>query len=481
MDINVEYVSNRKEKIVKILPEIKNKNEKNRGIKLKPSKKKMLVGANIVRQYIIENKRKVYGGMAIDESIKKKNKSKAIYSKDDFPDYDFYTPEPLKDIINITNKLVEAGFEFVQGKEAFHQNTYKIRVENYESELADISYVWNYLYYKIPTIVVNDMHFVHPDFQIMDIYRIITNPITGWVKIEKAYYRALLLEQYYILPKMKSFMKNKFNSCATKCNYSLGQNKPIYILSVWESILNEFLPKKKDYIIIGDVAYNKLIEKSFIIKKKQRMLNKKSKKFVLSIMVNSNKFDKFLNDVINFIKNDINIYKMKEISSQNYHPFLELYGNSTKIYLNNHMIIRIYNTDICQPYQKIDSLLYGSIHLQLLFYYSISFRNLISKNKYKASKDTVTYITSNLEYAREHYYSKHKKLGIEKNPYQELQIECMGNEINTPFQVMIQRKKTRRDFSYNPVKGKLKKDTDFATWNYPNRSGNKTGNLIIHK
>ena len=476
MDINIESISKRKENVLQKLPEIQNKNERQREIKLKPSKKKMLVAADIVRKYILKHKRKIYGGMAIDLSIKRKNKRKGIYTDDNFPDYDFYTPEPIKDLVNISNLLFEAGFKDIQGKEAFHANTYKIRVENYENELADVSYVWSYLYHKIPTIRVNGLNFVHPDFQIMDLYRVITNPMTGWLKIEKAYKRSSLLEQYYILPKMKYFLKNKLDS-ANKYNLSKTVKKPMYITLLENSIINQFLMKRNDYIIIGDLAYNTLIQKSSINKKKMRLLDPKSKKYRLTIICYNKNYDNLIKDTIDFIKKYSENSKIKTISIQKHYPFLELYSESTKFLINNHSVLRIYNTKICQPYQKIDGLLFGSIHLQLLMYYSWSFRSLISKKK-TVNKDHYNFVIYNLDYAREHYYAKHKKLGIEKNPYQELQIECMGNEINTPFQLMIKRKNTRRDFSYIPREGKLKTPEDFAKWNFPNRSGNEDGQPI---
>ena len=477
MDINIESISKRKENVLQKLPEIQNKNERQREIKLKPSKKKMLVAADIVRKYILKHKRKIYGGMAIDLSIKRKNKRKGIYTDDNFPDYDFYTPEPIKDLVNISNLLFEAGFKDIQGKEAFHANTYKIRVENYENELADVSYVWCYLYHKIPTIQVNGLYFVHPDYQIMDIYRVITNPMTGWLKIEKAYKRASLLEQYYILPKMKYFFKNEFDN-ANKFNLSKTIKKPIYITLLENTILNRFLQKRNDYIIIGDVAYNKLIQKSSVRQKNIRLLDPKSKKYRVLLMSFSKNYDNLIKDLVNFIKNDSEISKIKTVSIQKFHPFLELYNYSTQIIVNGYPVIRIYNTKICQPYQKIDGLLIGSVHLQLLMYYAWSFRNLVSK-KDALNKNVYKFIIYNLDFAREHYYAKHKKLGIEKNPYQELQIECMGNEINTPFQLMIERKKTRRDFFYFPKDPKkLKTPEDFAKWNFPNRSGNEDGESI---
>ena len=44
----------------------------------------------------------------------------------------------------------------------------------------------------------------------------------------------------------------------------------------------------------------------------------------------------------------------------------------------------------------------------------------------------------NLSYAREYWFKNNDKIGIEKTPFQELQTECMGNEIHTLFQNIIE-------------------------------------------
>ena len=51
--------------------------------------------------------------MAINELIKLKNPKGAIYDEKnlDYPDYDIYTPNPIYDMIYITNKLYDLGEE----------------------------------------------------------------------------------------------------------------------------------------------------------------------------------------------------------------------------------------------------------------------------------------------------------------------------------------------------------------------------------
>jgi hypothetical protein len=81
----------------------------------------------------------------------------------------------------------------------------------------------------------------------------------------------------------------------------------------------------------------------------------------------------------------------------------------------------------------------------------------------------------NLQYSREYFYKKNKKIGIEKTPYQELQIECMGNEIRTPFYKMVQRTKKNKSFRYFPNSGKTQtyKEIMKTKMIFPNYSGNK--------
>ena len=452
-DINI-----RKNKVKKHIPNLIIENEKVLDVKILPSKKKMLQATDIVKEYIIKNKRKVFGGMAINEAIIYKEPKKALYTSTDFPDYDFYSPDPIKDMVTIANLLVKAGFINVSAKEAFHANTYKIKAELYEKELADISYVWSFNYHKIPTLVVKGIHFVRPDFQIMDMYRILTNPMTGWFKVEKNYERCQLLEDLYLIKSKKQVSQlsyNKKSICDT----------PKYLFSHLDELTNNFIKVRNDIIVIGNLAYNNLIKTSKIYDMKKKIIP------ISKISVYTNNYNNVVSDCISFIKN--NLDKSGSLTVDQYNPFLELYGESTSININNHNIITIYSTDICQPYYINDGLKYASYHLTLLYLYATRFKSYTERKI--SDVQLSTFMIENLQYSREYFYKKNKKIGVEKTPYQELQIECMGNEIHTPFYEMVQRAKEKRMFSYFPEIRKMKTYAEMMKKKmvFPNYSGNK--------
>ena len=59
---------------------------------------KILEASKVVEKFIRTKQRKVYGGIAINETIKLKDTKQKIYEdNDDIPDWDFYSPEPIKD------------------------------------------------------------------------------------------------------------------------------------------------------------------------------------------------------------------------------------------------------------------------------------------------------------------------------------------------------------------------------------------------
>ena len=150
---------------------------------------------NIIKTYIKDNERKIYGGYALNELIKKKNFK--IYEDFELPDIDFYSYDPNTDIINICNEIYDNGFTKVSGREAKHKNTYSIYV-NYEL-YCDITYVPKYIYDKIPTKIINNLKYINPDFMIIDYLKILTDPICSNWRIEKTLNRLQILNEYYPL------------------------------------------------------------------------------------------------------------------------------------------------------------------------------------------------------------------------------------------------------------------------------------------
>lgn len=85
----------------------------------------------VVEEFIKEKGLKLYGGQAIHEHLKKKKKP--IYGNHEFPDYDVFSPNAWEHAKELSQKLFDIGFFFVEAKssklnDSKHQ-TYKVSVD----------------------------------------------------------------------------------------------------------------------------------------------------------------------------------------------------------------------------------------------------------------------------------------------------------------------------------------------------------------
>jgi hypothetical protein len=152
----------------------------------------------IIKSFIIEKKRKIYGGFALNLLLTAKDKSLALYDAFDNPDIDFYSPEPLNDLKELCDRIYDAGFKQVIGQEAQHKETYSIYV-NYQL-YCDISYMPNNIYKKTRFINTNGFTLIHPWFAMIDYFRMFTDPMVSYWRLEKHYERYMLLQKTYPLP-----------------------------------------------------------------------------------------------------------------------------------------------------------------------------------------------------------------------------------------------------------------------------------------
>lgn len=86
----------------------------------------------VVKNFIKEKGLKLYGGQALHEHIVKKDK-KGLYSKDEFPDYDVFSPDAWEHAKELANKLNDMGYKFVEARASVlnddHHKTYKVYVD----------------------------------------------------------------------------------------------------------------------------------------------------------------------------------------------------------------------------------------------------------------------------------------------------------------------------------------------------------------
>jgi len=152
--------------------------------------------------YILENflrKKKLicYGGTAINNILPRQYQ---FYDKDvEIPDYDFYSPNALKDAKELVDVYVKEKFQEVEAKSGQHHGTYKVYVNFIP--IADITFIPKPLFQAIKneSIKIAGIFYAPPNLLRMGMYLELSRPagdVTRWEKVLK---RLVLLNKNYPL------------------------------------------------------------------------------------------------------------------------------------------------------------------------------------------------------------------------------------------------------------------------------------------
>jgi len=133
------YTDEDYDQVMRELPDIIKEAEKRAADVLEPTIVEQREIMEFIKDFIRMKKRKIYGGTALNEVLKKVNPKDAIYDEYKFADIEFYSPTPVPDLVELCNALYGKGYKFVQGKEAQHEETYSIFVNL--KLYCDISYI----------------------------------------------------------------------------------------------------------------------------------------------------------------------------------------------------------------------------------------------------------------------------------------------------------------------------------------------------
>ena len=120
----------------------------------------------IVKEFIISRKLILYGGQAIDYALRLKG-SKS-YPDTQIPDLDFLSTRSVDDAYDLADILIKKGFKNVNAVRAIHAQTMKVRIDFIW--VADISYVPDKVFKRLPTLKYNGMNILHPDYQRSDMH-----------------------------------------------------------------------------------------------------------------------------------------------------------------------------------------------------------------------------------------------------------------------------------------------------------------------
>jgi len=399
---------------------------------LEPSYDEKINIYNIVMNYIKEKKRKIYGGFALDKLFSNKDKKYKLYDDLlDEPDIDFYSPEPSKDVVEISNRLLEAGHCPIFAHEANHEGTFKIH-PNLDIECCDISYIPNNIYKNIRFIEIDGIRYVHPWFAMIDKFRVFTDPLISYRILEKELKRFKTLDKLYPLPYITEKLQiNKYTN--NEINKTLN------------SIFKNYLIKQKNFIFSGLYCYNYYLKYSGIIDNKYSYIN---------IPYYEIYSTDYVSDAQNLVKY---IYKLDNLVYDEYYPLLEYYGSSIVVYYKNENnkfpLLYLYDNNLrCVPYKNKKTIMFEDNKIETLkdeinissFDFNI-LHTLINLLKVRVDNENdmndrlYKYLNGIINFRS--YYFKNTKLNVIKDDtlFQSFFSECTGKTINPA------RKKKQRD------------------------------------
>jgi len=151
-------------------------------------------GLTIVEEYIKSKKRICYGGMAVNAHLP------AEYQFYDFsknlPDYDFFTPDPEKDIETILYLLEKENLPYVEAKLGIHKGTVKIFVDfNAVADITEVSKSF-YTILQSKAYTYKNIKYADANFLRMSMYIELSRPMGEVERWDKVYSRLLLFNQH---------------------------------------------------------------------------------------------------------------------------------------------------------------------------------------------------------------------------------------------------------------------------------------------
>ncbi len=216
----------------------------------------------LVQEYLRERQLIVYGGEAIDGAVRLRGG--ALYSDDNIPDYDFYSPDSVMHAYELADILFNAGMTGARAINGIHFGT--MRVDAGDNHfVADLSYIPEKIFNIIPTITTPDgVRRTAMSYQRCDIHRALSKPFLDppneaiFNRLAKDISRYNLLEEYYPAKELAELITSQPHpdkeyeiptSCLTRPLVGLAASR-IYI-SLFSGVPRESQVSRPGYISLS--------------------------------------------------------------------------------------------------------------------------------------------------------------------------------------------------------------------------------------
>ncbi len=351
----------------------------------------------IVKDFIKEKGLKIYGGVAINAYLPREEK---IYGSREIPDYDFYSPDPWNDAVELGDIFHEKGFDIVEVRAGIHKGTYKVLVNLWP--VADITYMPISEFRKIETKTINGLRVVSPVKLLENLYKEYAEPYSYPARWPKIALREKLLQKW-VNPLGKKFK-------CSKHLFSGGDVKVRLELANLLEITYTFIKKNK-MVFGGALAYNTLIE-----------VGGGSKRLVVdNYRVYS---ENAQSDIQKLMTELMKKYKKLDIHTQ-YLPSKEINNTIYRIYADiedeTYLVCEMIQLTTCSPYVRVMNRDILSVDYRKYGLYDNAVHTP-TKQERKDAKCKIQYLTK----IQDRYYTDMNITELDKSPFQRFVITCIG-------------------------------------------------------
>jgi len=214
------------------IPQMMRDGEALKSAHVAPTQDQRAAVSAMVLAFVRHRGRKVYGGHALNAALLDLSPEDAIYSAgrqvqpadeqgiigggaSDIADIEFYSPDPIADVVELCDRLFAAGHSYVQGREAMHHGTFTISVEF--KRVCDVSFFPRPAYDHLPVRASDPSSMlpfawdplsagvgppvltIDPAFAAIDHLKILCDPFTSYWKLDRMLPRLLLIQKHFPL------------------------------------------------------------------------------------------------------------------------------------------------------------------------------------------------------------------------------------------------------------------------------------------
>ena len=313
--------------------------------------KKMIV---IVEDFIKLKNLICYGGTAINNILPLEDQ---FYDKDvEIPDYDFFTPDALRDAKELADLYYKNGYTDVEAKSGQHHGTYKVFVNFIP--VADLTQIPKEIYTAIKkdSVRVSGILYAPPNFLRMSMYLELSRPAGDISRWEKVLKRLALLNKNYPLTSIDCHNMDFQREMNNKTNEN----------EIYENVKNTLV--NQGVVFFGGYAIS--LYSQYMPKPLQKKLEK-----IADFDVISHDPKTSAEIVVERLK-DVGINKAKII----YHKSIgEIIPEHYEVRIENDTIAFIYKPIACHSYNIIkihgQSVKIATIDTMLSFYLSFLYTN----------------------------------------------------------------------------------------------------------